>query len=283
MKKCHFSILYNELPFLKQKMDFLYENFEQLIFYDLNVCTNNPHFSNDGSHEFIKEYLDPENKITLIEKTDLSNVNSFRGDGSIEKRKMFSVGSSYVWDDIDTFWCFDLDEFFNKSLIDKVEKVFDNYQNVNSISIDHYVFIKDTETIFVDETKDVWDFYSRIARHKPGNLYGHCTISRDLLDNIKILEEYCYHFAWVGERRVKSKINHYTKPPTGNPQNIKLYERWIKNVWENFNDYKNNINSTEVFGYPNMHPGVSKGLKKYDGKFPEYLNTKKLLEDLNNE
>src|SRR5210317_294454 len=119
MRKCHFSILYNELPFLKQKMDFLYENFEQLIFYDLNVCTPNPHYSIDGSHEFIKDYPDPENKITLIEKTDLSDVTNFRGDSSLEKRKMFAVGSSYVWDDIDSFWCFDLDEFFNESLINK--------------------------------------------------------------------------------------------------------------------------------------------------------------------
>jgi hypothetical protein len=103
MKKCHFSILYNELPFLKQKMDFLYDNFDQLIFYDLNVGTLNPHFSIDGSHEFIKDYPDPDNKITLIEKKDLSDVINFRGDGSIEKRKMFAVGSSYVWDDIESF------------------------------------------------------------------------------------------------------------------------------------------------------------------------------------
>lgn len=282
MKKCHFSILYNELPFLKQKMNFLYENFEQLIFYDLNVCTLKPHYSIDGSHEFIKNYSDPENKITLIEKTDLSDVTNFRGDSSLEKRKMFAVGSSYVWDDIDSFWCFDLDEFFNESLIHKVDYIFENFDDVNSIDVDHYVFLKNTDTIFVDNQSDTWKFYSRIARHKPGNVYGHCTLSEDYPKTYKILDEYCYHFAWVGDSRVKSKINHYTQPPTGHANNIPLYGKWIEEVWDKFGEIESNLSADNVFGYPNMHPGIDKGLKKYVGEYPDYLNLTQLLEDLNN-
>ena len=281
MRKCHFSILYNEISFLKQKMKFLYENFEQLIFYDLNVCTPNPHFSTDGSHEFIKNYPDPENKITLIEKKDLSDVINFRGDGSIEKRKMFAVGSSYVWDDIESFWCFDLDEFFNKSLIEKVNNAFNENKEINSIDVDHYIFLKDNETILVDKNSDTWSFYSRIARHKPGNVYGHCSISLQYPNTRKIEDEFCYHFAWVGETRVKSKINHYTKPPTGSPKNIPLYEKWIKNIWNKFKDFKSEIKSDDIFGYPNMHPSVPKGLKKYSGDYPEYLNVNKMIGDLN--
>ena len=60
MKHCHFSILCDELPFLKQKLPFLYEYFDQLIFYDLNVRTLD--FSTDGSHEFIKAFPDPQKK-----------------------------------------------------------------------------------------------------------------------------------------------------------------------------------------------------------------------------
>ena len=71
VKHCHFSILYNELPFLKQKLPFLYKHFGQLIFFDLNVGTENPHFSLDGSHEFIRDYPDPDKKITLINKKDI--------------------------------------------------------------------------------------------------------------------------------------------------------------------------------------------------------------------
>ena len=104
-KHCHFAILYNELPFLKQKLPFLYTHFDQLIFFDLNVGVFNPHFSTDGSHEFIRDYPDPQKKITLIEKTDLSDVARFCGAGSVEKQKMFAVGSSYVQDDVDVFWC----------------------------------------------------------------------------------------------------------------------------------------------------------------------------------
>ena len=61
MKHCHFAILYNELPFLKQKLPFLYEHFSQLIFYDLSAFDNKFQFSQDGSHQYIKNYPDPEN------------------------------------------------------------------------------------------------------------------------------------------------------------------------------------------------------------------------------
>ena len=281
MRKCHFSILYNELPFLKQKMDFLYDNFDQLIFYDLNVGTPNFHFSTDGSHEFIKDYPDSDSKIILIEKTDLSDVTNFKGDGSFQKRKMFAVGSSYVRDDIDSFWCFDLDEFFNKSLLEKVDDIFKKNLEVNSIEIDHYVFLKDHKTITVDEQSDRWNFFSRIARHKPGNIYGHCNISSQYCNSCKVEDESCYHFAWVGETRVKSKINHYTKPPTGNSNNIPLYEKWTKNVWNKFEDFKSKIKSDDIFGYPNMHPSLPKGLKQYCGDYPEYINLNEMIKDLN--
>jgi hypothetical protein len=262
-------------------MDFLYDNFDQLIFYDLNVGTPNFHFSTDGSHEFIKDYPDPDSKIILIEKTDLSDVTNFKGDGSFQKRKMFAVGSSYVRDDIDSFWCFDLDEFFNKSLLEKVDDIFKKNLEVNSIEIDHYVFLKDHKTITVDEQSDRWNFFSRIARHKPGNIYGHCNISSQYCNSCKVEDESCYHFAWVGETRVKSKINHYTKPPTGNSNNIPLYEKWTKNVWNKFEDFKSKIKSDDIFGYPNMHPSLPKGLKQYCGDYPEYINLNEMIKDLN--
>ena len=262
-------------------MDFLYDNFDQLIFYDLNVGTPSFHFSTDGSHEFIKDYPDPDSKIILIEKTDLSDVTNFKGDGSFQKRKMFAVGSSYVRDDIDSFWCFDLDEFFNKSLLEKVDDIFKKNLEVNSIEIDHYVFLKDHKTITVDEQSDRWNFFSRIARHKPGNIYGHCNISSQYCNSCKVEDESCYHFAWVGEARVKSKINHYTKPPTGNSNNIPLYEKWTKNVWNKFEDFKSKIKSDDIFGYPNMHPSLPKGLKQYCGDYPEYINLNEMIKDLN--
>ena len=103
----------------------------------------------------------------------------------------------------------------------------------------------------------------------------------EYLKSYNIEDESCYHFSWISESRVKSKINHYTKPPTGNPNNIPLYEKWTKNVWNKFKDFKSEIKSDDIFGYPNMLPGHSKGLKKYCGGYPDYLNVKQLLEDLN--
>ena len=39
MKHCHISIMTNELPFLKRKLDFLYGLFEQIIFIDYNMIS----------------------------------------------------------------------------------------------------------------------------------------------------------------------------------------------------------------------------------------------------
>ena len=61
MKHCHISILCNELPFLQQKLPFLYQHFDQLIFvdYDMTKKCN----SQDGSIEYIEGYEDTEKKI----------------------------------------------------------------------------------------------------------------------------------------------------------------------------------------------------------------------------
>jgi len=125
MKHCHFSILYNELPFLKAKLPFLYENFHQLIFFDLNIKTHT--HSTDGSWEFLKAYPDPESKIVLIDQLDLSHITKYYGHSFVEKRKMFALGSRYVSDDMDVFWCDDMDEFFDVEWIKQVEEILVKY------------------------------------------------------------------------------------------------------------------------------------------------------------
>lgn len=280
-KHCHFAILYNELPFLKQKLPFLYTHFDQLIFFDLNVGVFNPHFSTDGSHEFIRDYPDPQKKITLIEKTDLSDVARFCGAGSVEKQKMFAVGSSYVQDDVDVFWCTDMDEFFHKDFIQKVEQVFLQDAGVNSVDMRHYMFWKNLDLILCSEEDDGFDMYSRVCRHKSGNLYGHCSIHQQFPKNHIVLDNRYYHFAWVGENRVINKLKHYSEPPTGNPAYKEMYDNYLKQVW-NKTPTHYNIPPGKVIGAPYMHPNMAlqKGIKKFTGTLPPYINVDQLLKEL---
>jgi hypothetical protein len=277
MKHCHFSILYNELPFLKQKLPFLYEHFDQLIFFDLNVGVNKPHYSNDGSHEYIKEYPDPQNKISLIEETDLSKVSQYTGEGSVPKQKMFGLGSQYVESDMSVFWCTDMDEFFAPSLIKLVEKTLLDNPEVNSIDLEHFIFWKDFATILATPTTNTMKLFSRIARHREGNLYGHCSLHQQYAPCKMLQEEKYYHFAWVGEERYTNKINHYTLPPTGNPNNREAYQRYTQNIWANPPIIKDGL-----VGYPHMHPNPSLkyGVKRYEGELPAYLNILQLEKDL---
>lgn len=290
MKHCHFSILYNELPFLKQKLPFLYENFDQIIFYDLNVGTINPHPSTDGSHEYIKNYSDPEDKITLIKETDLSNVTRYCGAGSIGKQKMFAVGSRYVSDDIDVFWCTDMDEFFHKSFIEKVESTLLNNPDVNSVDLRHKIYWKNFSYTLCDSESDVLTLFSRVCRHKSGNIYSHCNIHNQFGKNVYLEEkdEVYYHFGWIGDARVRAKIKHYTEPPTGNPGYKNMYARYMKEVWNKYQTSDNDIcKYDEIFGYPMMHPnflGIKKGIKKQDIRLlPSYVDYEELLRDLEGE
>lgn len=205
MKHCHFSILYNELPLLKQKLPFLYKHFDQLIFYDLNV--EDLTFSTDGSHEFIKKYPDPENKITLIEKRDILKVVARRGKSHENKKRMFAVGSNYVKRDMDVFWCTDMDEFFDKRLISEVEGILSRNKNVNVIKNNHIRFVKNQNYVTANNNTAELNFrLARIARHKPGNIYGHCSLQDDFR-GITTAKTPIYHFAYCGKERCKNKTH----------------------------------------------------------------------------
>jgi len=251
MKHCHFTILYNEIDFLRLKMPFLYEHFDQLIFYDLHVFGNERKFSNDGSHEFIKNYPDPDNKITLIEETDLSGVTPL-GAGNEIKCKMFSYGSKFVHDDIDVFWCTDMDEFFKEDLIAEVETIFK--RSVNSIGTKFYNFYKTPEFLLTNN-KELYvnptpNSSVRIIRHQKGNKYGHCDGAKYRPINLTT-KNALYHLSWVGEKRVREKFSYYKDNPVTGFVSVKYIKEW-----EEFSEAKFNVlNKKGFYGNPFVGPG----------------------------
>lgn len=268
MKHCHFSILWNEIAFLKQKLPFLYKNFDQIIFFDLNIRTSA--FSTDGSHEFIKDYPDPENKITLIEKTDLKDVDGYIGISYIEKRKMFAVGSSYVKDDMDVFWCTDMDEFFTKELINKVENLYNTTDN-RTILVPHLVFFKNDKYIFSKNKTggERWVLpWARITKHTPGNVYGHCSLNTQFGPVGSILDEEIFHFSYVGDEKVANKVEGYG------------HGVWVRDVWNQFDESNISFEEREIYGFPEMHPAVNRGIIKNKYKIPDYINVEEMLKDL---
>jgi len=260
MQHCHFSILYNEIAFLKQKLPFLYQHFDQLIFFDLNITTNE--FSTDGSHEFIKEFPDPEKKITLIEIQDLSDITEFSGYSFGAKRQMFAVGSEYVMDDIDFFWCTDMDEFFNASLIKAVEEnVGDGY----ALLVPHIVFWKNEKWIGAKDNNTLIPIpWPRIAKHVPGHIYGHCNLQEQF--NVKTINtEFIYHFAFVGNGRMKMKQNLYNRVGDA----IFDFDRVNDDV-QSVIKLKGGSEYYDVF-VKNKYP------------LPEYINVQEMLQDLDAE
>jgi len=262
MKHCHFSILYNEIAFLKQKLPFLYQHFDQLIFYDLGVKEMD--YSTDGSHEFIKEYPDPEGKITLIEQRDLSNVKNYKGYSVLQKQKMFAVGSRYVHNDMDVFWCTDMDEFFQQSLIAKVEQRISG----GSILVPHLVFFKNHRWVFAEKKGPPLQHlpWPRIAAHKPGNLYGHCSLHEQFKPVMRVGDERIFHFSYIGDEKVRFKADIYK------------VEKWVRDVWAKFKEPP--LERGKLFGHPAMHPTLDMGIKMNDEPLPAYIDVEELMRDL---
>lgn len=283
-KHCHFSIVFNEIDFLRMKLPFLYDYFDQLIFFDLNAF-GEIRFSDDGSHEYIKEYPDPKNKITLIEnKEDIDKGGIYgRGMGPRIKQKMFTYGSQFVRDDINIFWCTDMDEFFNAELIFDVENLYENKPSEwNTIQVPYYNFWYNTDYVLTQDRKCYYDYGNvavRIVKHTPGNIYGHCNIGHDYPPIYNLENNFLYHFSWIGERRVREKLLYYN-----------ISNNYIKDVWFSFSPkkFEKEKDKNGFYNYPNMSfvkgNEYNSGLVKFPGKiFKElpYLD-KKIIKNMCN-
>lgn len=267
MKHCHISILCNELPFLKEKLPYLYEHFEQLIFVDYNIITKGN--STDGSIEFIENFKDENNKITLIKDLNedkLNKINYYHGDSFIEKRKMFAIASYFVKQDMDIVWATDLDEFFETELINDVENLFNNDKHLQSIDLPHKIFVYNQYNYYNKN-----DFYiaPRITRHRPNFIYGHCNFDK-YGKTIRYNKRYLYHFAFVGYNRCFFKFN-------------KVYNNKKFNHINWLNNYLTNLKKKEK--YINLeHSNTELKLisQPYNGTYPDYLNLDNLCNELNN-
>lgn len=246
MKHCHFSILYNELPYLKQKVPFLYDNFDQLIFYDLSAFDGKYQFSQDGSHEYLKNYPDPQNKITLIElRNGLEFVQSLGGPTGITKQKMATYANKFINDDMDVFWTTDMDEFFTKDLMIEVEELLNEHPKVNCIENNHFLFWNDFNTIMcesVDKPEYKWGL-ARIARHKPGRQYSHCDLQTRHAPCFRATTP-IYHFCNVGKEKTLNKLYNFYK---GTPSNY-------REIWDKYETLEKE--DGVLYGYPNMHQSI---------------------------
>jgi len=288
VRHCHFSILCNELPFLKQKMDFMYHNFSQLIFFDLCINCEPMAHSTDGSWEYLNNYPDPENKIVIIDCTDLSGIEANNGKSLKAKQRMFRLGSSFVRDDIDVFWCQDLDEFYDAGFIRDVERILNYDPEIISIRMNWLTFWRERDIVlsrpkgYLNERNRAHDSGlvspPRVARHKPGQIYPHCELqSLGKVYDVDHKDGMLFHFAWVGDDRVWEKRHHQ-------PISVDDYRLWFENVWKKFD--------TSVVGlkYDGIIPGFNKvvpnpqanplGLRRYEGHLPEYIDIEQMWGDL---
>lgn len=259
MKHCHLSIMSNELTFLKRKLPFLYENFDQIILVDydmINKCN-----STDGTIEYVENFDDKENKITLIKFQRKTEVIEYKGQGFTEKRKMFGYGSKYVNDDIDIVWATDMDEFFEKYLIEKVEEEFKKDGELQTIDLPHRVFIFNEHNFF-----DIDDFYiaPRITKHKKGFVYGHCDFDR-YGKTITLEDEFLFHYAFVGYKRCMNKQTLYEKVDT----------RWFSSYSLSLSQGDKHVSLRHPANHKRLHS------KPYLGSHPEYLDVSKMCEELN--
>jgi len=259
MNHCHISIMCNELPFLKYKLPFLYNHFKQLIFVDYNIfdkCN-----SNDGTIEYIENFNDIDNKITLIKDFNPSYVIKYCGVSIIEKQKMFAAASKYVYDNIDIVWATDLDEFFEKDLINEVENIYLNDPQIVSIDLPHKIFAYNQYNIY---NKNNFYIKPRITKHKKGFLYGHCNFET-YGKTIKYPNRYLYHFAFIGFKRCDFKFNKIYKNSWWKP--------WLETYLKAMSKKEKHIILYHA-ACPNMYT------IPYNGDYPDYIDVDTMCKSL---
>lgn len=263
MKHCHISILCNELPFLKEKLPFLYKYFDQIIFVDYDIV--NKCNSHDGSIEYIEKFPDKKDKIILIKDFNPKLIHKYNGVSVIEKRKMFAKASEYVSDDIDIVWATDLDEFFEEELIDEVEKLMNNDINLRSINLPHKIFVYNQYNYY-----DKDDFYisARITRHIKNFIYGHCNF-QTYGKTIKYNKRYLYHYAFIGYNRCYFKLNKIYKNASLNTN------KWLEIYLTALHSNKKYIKLIHTNTNLNLYSSP------YKGNHPNYLRVNKMCKELN--
>jgi hypothetical protein len=262
MNHCHISIMCNELTFLKQKLPFLYNNFKQLIFVDYNIIDKCN--SNDGTIEYIENFSDIDNKITLIKDFDPSKVKSWNGVSIIEKQKMFAEASKYVYDNIDIIWATDLDEFFEKDLINEVENMYLNDKQLVSIDLPHKIFAYNQYNVY---DKNYFYIAPRITKHKKGCIYGHCNFGT-YGKTIKYTNRCLYHFAFIGFKRCAFKFNKVYK-------NENTMKPWLEAYIKAMSKKEKHV---KLF-----HPAYTYlYTSPYNGDYPDYIDVDAMCESLNN-
>jgi|SaaInlStandDraft_5_1057022.scaffolds.fasta_scaffold03102_3 hypothetical protein len=267
MNHCVISLIYNEYIFIKHLLPYYYKYFSQIIFVDYDIKNNSN--STDGSIEFIKNFNDHQNKITLL--TDYKNkkeeIKNYNGYSMIDKQKMFSYASQKINDDIDFVWGTDLDETFNSSLFAKVENEFKKDKDLVSIELMWKNFIFNQYNL-INEYGNLKLFPSRICKHTKGKIYGHCnwkTYGKTKL----IDDEYLYHFSFIGYKRCCLKLHLQNKLTTSKHLEKEWTDKYLKYLKEN----KKYVDL--------VHPGSLKPCIKYDGPLPTEFNVSKMIEEIN--
>lgn len=267
MKHCHISLLCNELPYLEQKLPFLYKFFNQIIFVDYDILNNCN--SKDGGLEFIKEFPDPEKKIELLTDFSPNKITNYNGVSMIEKQKMFAYASQFIKDNNEVIWATDLDEFFDVDMIKKVEGCYKNDDKLISINIPHIGFVYNQYNTF--NYPGLFYIKPRITKHIKGKIYGHCNFDT-YGKTIKLKDDFLYHFSYVGYERCHHKLVLFNKKSKNN--NEEKNTEWLKKYLEHLKGNQKYININ--------HPGnnIIKS-KKYEGSLPDYINIEEMVRKLN--
>ena len=85
----------------------------------------------------------------------------------------------------------------------------------------------------------------------------------------------------MGDKRVVNKLKHYSEPPTGNPVYKEMYDSYLRQIWYKTPVYFD-LEAETIYGVPYMHPNsaLQKGVKKFVGELPSYINTDQLIREL---
>tara|TARA_R100001244_G_scaffold25113_4_gene25598 strand:- start:59711 stop:60547 length:837 start_codon:yes stop_codon:yes gene_type:complete len=258
-------LVVNGRPFIEAQLKNLYD-----IAHEIVICEGGDKFwharhgywrSTDGTIDIIKNFPDPDKKIKLIQK-NWKNKN--------EMSHTFSEGMTG-----DIIYSVDLDEFMNPTELVAVCKKLMT-QPFTSVTIPHYVFYGDFETLMAMEHSPTWVQVPRIFKRQKNSLIHHLPMAYwnmttktpynpKKMPHKMVPDVFIYHYSWVYRKSVRDKIAYYAHRIPGC-----IRKDWLDKYFEDFASKKDALLKSKE----NIRPteGAKQFLLPFKGKHPEIVS-----------
>jgi len=244
-------IVLNGEPFTRYCIKALYPHAHQIIIAEgacegaRSIARSDGH-SSDGTLEILREirqFKDPENKITIITAEDEGHPDGFWPGEKHEQSQAYAKRATG-----DYLWQVDIDEFYLDNDIQRIKDLLKNDSSITCLAFKQYSFWGGFDYIvdswyfkrYLPEIYRIfkWGQGFQYISHRPPTVFNEKRINLKDIDciNAKTTRKmgiYMYHYSFVFPKQVKEKSQYYKYADWSKREKA---EWWADHVFSNLSD-----------------------------------------------